>query len=36
MTTIKQIELGRVSKETREMGPGPQDNPLTKLGPLSA
>jgi hypothetical protein len=35
MLTSKTIELGRVSEETREMGPGLPDNPLSKHGPVT-
>jgi hypothetical protein len=33
MSITKPVELGRVSAETKEMGPGPADNPFTPIGP---
>jgi hypothetical protein len=36
MTTNTPIELGRVSEETKEVGPGPEDNPITRKGPFNA
>jgi hypothetical protein len=35
MTTSKPIELGKVSEETREIGPGPSDNLVTSFGPMA-
>lgn len=36
MTTNKPIELGKVSEETKEVGPGPIDNPNSLKGPFTA
>jgi len=36
MTTNKPIELGRVSEETKEVGPISEDNPGTHMGPFTA
>jgi hypothetical protein len=35
MTTNKPVELGRVSEETKEPGPGPIDNPPSLSGPFT-
>jgi hypothetical protein len=35
MTTNKPVELGRVSEETKEIGPGPSDNPPGLSGPFT-
>jgi hypothetical protein len=35
MTTNKPVELGKVSEETKEIGPGPADNPVNGLGPFT-
>ena len=32
MTFSKPIDLGKVSEKTKEMGPGPADNPVMPLG----
>jgi hypothetical protein len=34
MTTNKPVELGRVSEQTKEVGPGPSDFPGNPAGPL--
>lgn len=36
MTTNKPVELGRVSEETKEVGPISEDNPGTHMGPFTA
>jgi hypothetical protein len=36
MTTSKPVELGRVSEETKEIGPGPSDGPPSFMGPVTA
>jgi hypothetical protein len=36
MTTNKPIELGSVSEETKEIGPGPSDNGTSLFGPPNA
>jgi len=36
MTTSKPVELGTVSEETKERGPGPSDFPGNPQGPLTA
>jgi hypothetical protein len=36
MTTNKPVELGKVSEETKHVGPGPSDNPITSVGPFGA
>jgi hypothetical protein len=36
MITNQPIELGKVSEETKERGPGPTDNGLTPIGPFDA
>jgi hypothetical protein len=36
MTTNKPVELGKVSEETKERGPGPLDNPTSIAGPFDA
>jgi hypothetical protein len=36
MTTNKSVELGRVSEETKGMGPGPIDHLGSLLGPNTA
>jgi hypothetical protein len=35
MTTNKPVELGRVSEETKEPGPGPSDGPGSLSGPFT-
>lgn len=34
MTTNQPVELGTVSEETKEWGPGPTDNDVTLIGPF--
>lgn len=36
MITNQPIELGKVSEETKEIGPGPTDNGMTPVGPFAA
>jgi hypothetical protein len=36
MTTNQPVELGKVSEETKESGPGPTDNDVTLIGPFPA
>jgi hypothetical protein len=36
MTMNKPIELGKVSEETKQVGPGPTDNLTTPIGPFTA
>jgi hypothetical protein len=36
MTTNQPVELGKVSEETKEVGPGPIDNPKNLHGPFEA
>jgi hypothetical protein len=35
MITSKPIELGKVSEETKEMGPAPGDHPGSHVGPVT-
>jgi hypothetical protein len=32
MTTNQPIDLGKVSEETKQIGPHPQDNPFVQTG----
>ena len=36
MTTNKPVELGKVSEETKEIGPWEVDNPNSLFGPFTA
>ncbi len=36
MTTSKPVELGRVSEETKDVGPGPGDHIGSLEGPFTA
>jgi hypothetical protein len=36
MTTNKPVELGKVSEETKDWGPGPIDHPGSLFGPFTA
>jgi hypothetical protein len=36
MSTNKPINLGKVFEETKGLGPGPNENPVTPLGPFGA
>jgi hypothetical protein len=36
MITNQPVELGKVSEETKDVGPGPTDNHLTLIGPFVA
>jgi hypothetical protein len=36
MTTNQPVELGKVSEETKDVGPGPVDGPGSLMGPVIA
>jgi hypothetical protein len=36
MTTNKPVELGKVTEQTKDFGPGVIDNPMSLFGPFTA